>query len=140
MVAVSLKAQDCDVLLLPYFQNDREALEEYRAVAPEKIEWRCAYARSCFYVSDVVPEGAEVHKISEVRAVFSGEFLPENFEVDLNTLSVYAYNFRSFQNNYPAGNKEICFSTPASSHPYLVLRSVNQVYLLTESLVNHKNK
>lgn len=126
MAAVGLKAQDCDALMLPYFNNDKAQLEEYKGLVPEKLEWHCAYARMAFYESDIVPEGADVIPISKVKSRFSEEHLGKDFVVDLSTLSYYAYNFIDFQLAYATGDKVVCFSTPASAHPYLVLNSLDE--------------
>ena len=126
MAAFGVKAQDCDALVLPFFRNNATQMDNYKSIAPEKFEWRCAYARSAFYESDTIPAGAEVYQISEVRSNFSDEHLSRDYVVDLMTLSYYAYNFNDFQKRYYRGNKVLCFATPASAHPYLVLNSLEE--------------
>jgi hypothetical protein len=129
-----LKAQDCELLVLPFFKNDRAAMEEYARNYPEKFAFRCIYARSAFYESDTIPAGAEVFGIEKVQNVFTGKFLDSNYVVDLNTLSFYAYNFKDLQLGYTSTSQVICFATPASAHPYLVLRSILQMGGMSENL------
>ena len=134
MASIGVNAQDCDALLLPYFRNDAAKMESYKAFTPEKFDWRCAYVRSAFYESDTIPAGADVYQISEVKFAFSDEHLGDDFVVDLYTLSYYAYNFNQFQLSYPRGNKVLCFATPGSAHPYLVLNSLEETNRLATEL------
>ena len=127
MTAIGLKAQDCESLVLPYFNNDRAKMESYMQQVPEKFQFRCAYARSAFYESDTIPTGAEVLSINVVQDAFTGSPLSENHVVNLETLSYYAYNFLALQTQYPSADQVICFTTPASAHPYLILRSLHQI-------------
>ncbi len=129
MCALGMKAQSCETIMLPFFNGDVEAMNAYPA---EKLEWRCAYGRAAFYVSDTIPAGAEVYSISEVVRKEDDRNLTQDFLVDLTTLSYYAYNFGAFQLQYPKPNVTICFTTPASEHPYLVLRSINEMYAYAE--------
>ena len=119
--ASGLRAQNCETLVLPYFGYDSVRMAAY----PEaKMIYRCAYAQAAFYESDTVPTGAIMHNISEVREMYGTATLPQDFVVDLNTLSYYAYNFKEFQLQFMECDKIICFSTPSSTHPYLVMRSI----------------
>lgn len=129
LAAMSMKAQDCNTFMLPYFQGDADRLAEYPA---EKLDWRCRYAHNAFYESDVVPEGAVLMSIAEVTDKTTGEKLTADFQVDLSTLCYYGYDFQLFQLRYRKGDVTICFSTPASKHPYLVLRSLDETYERTE--------
>ncbi|MBP3763952.1 MAG: hypothetical protein J6I49_08785 [Bacteroidales bacterium] len=121
-----VKAQNCEVLLLPYFGNDAERMAEYQSSVPDKFAWRCAYARSAFYESDTVPAGAALYNISEVQDRQSGNHLSAQTVIDLSTFSYYAYNFYTFQVSFPTGAQTLCFATPGSAHPYLVLRSLDE--------------
>lgn len=117
-----LSAQsNCETLVLPYFHYDTAQMATYPAA---KMAYRCAYAQAAFYESDTIPTGAILHDISEVREAYGTNYLPQTFVVDLNTLSYYAYNFKSFQLQFTECDKVICFSTPSSTHPYLVMRSL----------------
>lgn len=134
LVFAGLKAQNCEALMLPYFGNDAARMAEYQQMAPSKFAWRCAYARTAFYESDTVPDGADLFSISEVVELSTGNHLSTNLVVDLATFSVYAYDFKRFQLLYPTGDKVLCFITPSSTHPYLVLRSIEQILAESEKL------
>lgn len=117
------KAQDCKALVLPRFGNDMEIMAAY---PEDKIEYYCMFTRTAFYESDTIPMGVDVYSISEVKEKYGDAYLPADYVVDLATLSYYAYNFHDFQLQYPTGGTTICFATPASAHPYLVLRSIDE--------------
>lgn len=135
--AMSVKAQSCETIMLPYFNGDVDAMNSY---PEEKFEWRCAFGRAAFYVSDAIPAGAEVYSITAVAGKTDGQHLAENYQVDLTTLSYYAYNFKELQQQYPNVNVTICFTTPASEHPYLVLRSLEEMFAIADSVANNKNR
>jgi len=128
------KAQNCDAIMLPYFGGDSDEMASYPA---EKLQWRCQYARNAFYVSDVVPEDAIVKSIADVVDRSTGNHLDKNFVVDLNTLSYYGYNFEDMQHQTLDVHAVICFETPGSEHPYLVLRSLDETYRRTEFPENY---
>ena len=132
---MGLKAQNCEALVLPYFNGDASAMAEY---PQEKIDWLCAFARAAFYESDTVPTGAEVYPITEVQSKADGNNLTAGFIVDLSTLSFYSYTFKEIQLRYQRGNVTICFSTPASEHQYLVLRSVEDMYVVADELIKNE--
>ena len=131
--ALGANAQNCETIMLPFFGGDVDAMNSY---PQEKFEWRCNFARAAFYVSDTVPAGAEVYSIVEVSSKADGKNLPSSFVVDLSTLSYYAYNFKDIQARFPKGNVTICFSTPSSTHPYLVLRSLDEMFAFADRLYN----
>lgn len=141
IAAAGVKAQDCDAIMLPYFGNDKAKMDVYKTEAAYKFEWRCAFARAAFYESDTVPAGVEVFRISEVKNLSTGRFLKQNFDVNLATLSYYAYNFSEFQHRYPHVDKAVCFSTPGSRHPYLVLRSIVEMHNIVNqsTIINTSN-
>lgn len=130
LAMASAGAQNCDAIMLPYFGGDADRMAEYPA---EKLDWRCRYARNAFYVSDTVPMFANVYSIADVKDIVTGENLPENFVVDLTTLSYYGYTFQQLQLQYKDTHEELCFRTPGSEHPYLVLRSLYEMYARTEA-------
>lgn len=132
MAAVGVKAQDCEALMLPYFRGNIDRMTEYRDNAPEKFEYRCVFAQSAFYESDTVPAGAEVLDISQVYEWSTGRTLSSNVVIDLNTFSFYAYNFAQIQIRHDSVTEQTCFSTPGSRHPYLVLRSANEMRELAD--------
>ena len=124
-----LQAQNCEAIVLPFFNGDKARMADYPA---EKLDYRCRYSQNAFYVSDTVPEWAEMHSLTELRNNMTGEKLTEDFVVDLATLSYYAYNFLDMQCRYKDSETVICFPTPRSEHPYLVLRSLKEIFALTE--------
>ena len=126
---MGLKAQNCDAIVLPYFNGDKVKMADYPA---DKLDYRCQYSRNAFYVSDTVPDEAEVRSLTELQNKMTGERLTENFVVDLETLSYYAYTFLNLQQQYWRGNVVLCFPTPKSEHPYLVLRSLEEIGRLTD--------
>lgn len=131
------KAQDCEALVLPFFGGNAERMAQYPA---EKLAYRCQYARNAFYVSDTVPAGVQVIEISEVKEKLTGKNLPANIRIDLATFSYYAYDFIDFQTRYPKCDVTLCFHTPGSEHPYLVLRSIDETYFRTEFPERYQTK
>jgi hypothetical protein len=129
LAAIGVKAQDCETIMLPYFRGDQDRMAEYPA---EKLAWRCNYARNAFYVADEMPDKSVLYSIDEVKEKWTGVALPLDFKVDLTKLSYYAYDFEGIQLKYKDLNTTICFATPGSEHKYLVLRSLNEMYALTE--------
>lgn len=120
-----LRAQDCEAIMLPYFNND---IQRLRAYPEPKLAVRCAMARLSFDVADSLPANAPLHSITEVHNRFTDEPLSESFVVDLNTLSYHGFNFDHFRGLHP--DQTVYFSTPASDHPYLILRSFNDAAAL----------
>lgn len=139
MAAAGVRAQNCETIMLPYFGGDAARMAAYQTEAPYKFEWRCAFAKAAFYESDTVPAEVEVFQITEVKDVHSGSFLSENFVVDLSTLSYYAYNFKEFQLRYPHVDKAVCFATPGSAHPFLVLRSITEMHSLANEMMSNND-
>lgn len=137
LAAAGVKAQNCEAIMLPYFGGDAARMQSYPA---EKLDWRCRYARNAFYESDTVPAGAEMRLITEVTAKADGRALTKDLVVDLATLSYYAYNFFDIQMQYKSPMQTVCFPTPSSTHPYLVLRSVDEMYRRTEFPEEYKDK
>ena len=82
-----LKAQDCEAIMLPYFNGDMQRLTTYRNMAPEKYKYRCVFAQSAFYESDTIPAGVEVMDISVVKNLTTGTNLSRNISIDLSTFS-----------------------------------------------------
>ena len=132
VAAAGVKAQDCEAIMLPYFGGNMERMAAYRDKAPQKYMYRCVYAQSAFYESDTVPAGAEVLDITKVVEWSTGRTLPRNYVIDLNTFSYYAYNFSQIQVRHDSVTERTYFSTPGSRHPYLVLRSVNEMTAAAE--------
>lgn len=139
MAAFGAYAQDCEAIMLPYFKGNVERMISYRDNTPDKFMYRCIYAQSAFYESDTIPEGTEVLNISQVKEWLTGNFLPLDIVIDLNTFSFYAYNFGQIQVRHDSVTERTCFATPGSHHPYLVLRSVNEMNELTDRLFKEYN-
>lgn len=137
MAFASLSAQNCEAIMLPYFNGNEKQMNEYPA---PKLEWRCKYSQNAFYVTDNVPEGAELHALSELVDKMTGKNLTDDFVVDLNYLSYYQYNFMDLQLHSPKGDASIYFATPKSEHRYLVVRSCDETYRRTEFPQNYQNE
>lgn len=120
--SAAVNAQDCDRILLSFFGGDVQKLQDYPAY---KKAYRCAESYLSFYTADQAPEGVLVLDISAVKNVVTGEALTNDFVVDLESLSIYDYNFRELR--YNNDNYALCFRTPASDKPFLVLRSYAEV-------------
>ena len=131
LVVMSASAQNCESIVLPFFGYDTARMEDYPV---QKLMQRCWYSQASFYESDTIPAGVDVFNISEVREAYGTNYLPQTYVVDLTTLSYYAYNFHSFQLAYPRGNVTLCFRTPSSTHPYLVLRSIEDSYQVASEM------
>ena len=138
LAATGLKAQDCDAIMLPYFKGDANRMQAYKENAPEKFQYRCNYATAAFIESDTIPAGLDVFNISEVKEIATGKNLSERFVVDLNTLSYYAYDFSRFQAMRHPDEVRVCFRTPGSSHPYLVLRSMMEMGNIANELFDRR--
>lgn len=135
LASFGVKAQDCREIVLPYFNYDTARMDQY----PEpKLDFRCFYSQESFYESDTVPAGVDLFGIQEVADKFTGEHLPADYVVDLATLSYYRYTFSQFQMLYVDAGTTVCFSTPSSTHPYLVLRSMLEANGRAEKAVREK--
>ncbi|MBR1850915.1 MAG: hypothetical protein IJ789_06040 [Bacteroidales bacterium] len=125
----SLNAQDCTEILLAKFNNDTALINDYPQV---KLDYYCHYAQNAFYLSDELPEGAEVKPLTQVYNLRTGDVLTEQQASDLTSLIYYEYNFNKLQLQYYRGNITICFPLTNSLHKYLVLRSLDEIYDRTE--------
>lgn len=130
MAVAGVKAQDCEALVLPYF-GSQEAQDR---CPTDKVQYYCVVAQSAFYESDTVPSGARVVSIGDVWSIKGNETLPNNYVVNLNSLSYFAYCFKQYQ--LQDVNRETCFSTPNSAHAYLVLRSYNEMMDIVGKRIN----
>lgn len=127
----SLKAQDCEALVLPYFNNNAQQMADY---PQPKLFYRCTYAQEAFYESDTIPLGAIMYSVTEIKDRFTGTALTLDFVFDKATFSVYQYNFIELQNLYASEHTVLCFATPASQHPYLVFRSPSDLLARTSQI------
>ncbi|MBQ9546850.1 MAG: hypothetical protein IJU90_06155 [Bacteroidales bacterium] len=117
---------NCRNIVLPMFGYDEAKMDEY---PDDKLQLDCAFSRNGFYVSDTIPTNAAVYEISDVVSRATNEHLPSDYVVNLKDLSYYAYNFHDFR--YQNYEVPICFRTPGSAHPYLVLRTYIETFRLT---------
>ena len=131
-VTVSAQTRDCRQIVLPHVGYNQAQLDNMPA---EKIEWYCRYSANSFFVTDTLPAGAPVYDISALVSVHTGSNLTNEFVVNLETLSYYAYNFWDFQ--VPNGDQTIFFRTPASRHAYLGVYSVQQTFIRTDGPATH---
>ena len=133
---VAAQAQTCYDLLYAYFQGHTEYMDVY---PQEKLDAICEFGKAALYESDTIPVGADIYSITAVKDLTTGEALAADYVVDLRTLLFYSYNFHALQLEYPHGDQVICFATPSSRHPYLVLRSIEQMYKLeAEAMAEHE--
>lgn len=89
-----VKAQDCDAIVGPLLQERGLTKDTYPI---EKIEHFCQVSQNSFYLTDQTPEGAVIYDLSDLTNKFTNRKIPHNFVVDLNTLSLWEYNFLEFQ-------------------------------------------
>lgn len=128
-------AQNCEAIVLPLYNNDIQRLNQ---VPADKIEYRCVFSHFSFDVADELPSGVTALAISQVRDNYTGQFMTDDVQIDLNVLSYYQYDFSRFQILYP--QQEIYFSTPASEHPYLVLHELSDVGYRTSVYMDSKGR
>jgi len=128
-----VSAQDCTEIVRPYL--------EFRNIPPSaypqpKFEWRCNFSRNSFYMCDTVPEGAKVFSISALTNFITKEHPAENYVVDLNTFSYWAWNFLNFQKEDYYNT--IYFDTHNAKNRYLAVRSWEDAYDRTERPERYK--
>ena len=66
-----LRAQDCEAIMLPFFGGDKQKMHEYPA---PKFDIRCRYSQNAFYVTDQIPEGAEMRSLTEIADKMIGSW------------------------------------------------------------------
>jgi hypothetical protein len=87
-------AQDCSTIVRPMVLQRGIDTNTYPA---EKLEFFCHYSQNSFFITTQVPQGAIVHDINELTDLMSGEKVSRSFVADLNTLSIWRYNFNEFR-------------------------------------------
>ena len=117
---------NCREIVLPMYGYDEARLEN---CPDHKIQYDCAFSRNGFYESDTIPANAAVHDINEVVSKSTGEHLAQDIVINLGKLSYYAYNFHDFR--YQHYEVPVCFRTPSSTHPYLIMRTYIETFRLT---------
>ncbi len=131
-------AQDCECILLPKFNNDYLSLVSYPT---SKLDYFCRFSSNSLFVTDEVPRDATVYDITVLKDVMTGQNVPANFRVNLDSLSVFAYDFARYRVvNDP---ESVYFRTPGSEHSYLGLRSyavsLDMTYSPDSSLDNYED-
>lgn len=89
-----LQAQDCDAIVGPYLTIRGLDSTSYPI---EKIEYFCRVSQNAFYLTNEVPEDAVVYNLRDLTNRITGQKISRDFVVDLNTLSLWEYNFLQFQ-------------------------------------------
>ena len=93
------QAQDCAAIVRPFCILEGIDTNTYPA---EKLEMYCQLSRCAFFITSHAPKGAIVHDISVLTNTLTNEKVPQDFVVDLNTISYWGYNFDRFRPlNYP---------------------------------------
>ena len=129
----SLRAQDCQAVLLPMVNFNAKHLAEYPA---EKAAWYCNFSHNAFFFAESVPEGARVFSITELTDVNTGNHPAADIVIDLNTFSFYAYDFTNFQHlDY---HRTIYFETSNTTHKFLAVRAWDEIYDRTEHPERYK--
>lgn len=126
-----VSAQDCEALVLPHVGYNADAFSQ---MPQAKVDWYCLFSRNSFAEIDEVPDGVQLHNLSEVINYRTGDALPNDYAVDLNVLSYYAYNFNEIR--AAASHGRVYFSTPGSAHRYLMLRTFDETFSLAQSAWN----
>lgn len=135
-VVTLTSAQDCRTIVLPHVGFNEKMLD---VMPDEKINWHCQFSKNSFYVTDKLPTGALVFDIAQLKSVRNNQNLPEDFKVDLLSLSYYEYNFFDFQAQDIKAT--IYFRTPESEYEYLAVRPIADAHRLAdEALLNNGKK
>lgn len=124
-LAMTVTAQNCHQLVSPHFSED-----VYNSMPDEKLDYYCRYAQAAFYKTNELPDSAIVYQISDVVNKQTNVALPQTVQIDLNTFSIFAYNFDSFQHRH--WDKEVYFETSDTTNRYLVLRSIRTIYHIVD--------
>lgn len=130
-MGMAATAQNCHQLVSPHFPAN-----VYSQLPSDKVEYYCRYARAAFYKTNTLPDSAIVYQISDVVNKQTNAALPQTAQIDLDTFSVYAYNFYSFQHRH--WDKEVYFETADTTNRYLVLRTVKTIYRIVDESYKYK--
>ena len=112
------QAQDCRAIVRPMYILMQIDSTTYPA---EKEAHFCQLSQKVFYLTQEVPNGATVYNLSDLTNTITGERLSQNYEVDLNTLSYWQYDFYRF---HPQGKGQTVYFRIGrrSQHQYLAVR------------------
>ena len=114
------QAQDCEYIVSFKSRNlDR--------IPPSKIDYFCRLSQNSFFVTNSVPTGATVYSISELKEISTQMHVPSNYVVNLDSLSLYRYDFARYQSM----NENVYFLTEGSEYMYLGLRGYYAVREMT---------
>lgn len=129
-----LSAQNCEEIVLPHINYNRDVLEIMPA---EKMDWYCRYSQSAFFLTDKVPSDAIVYDLTELVCKRDNAHVAADFMVDLNTFSYYAYNFYDFQ--IRTQHDQIYFRlNRGDSHKYLGVRTLLQMQQIANEPSNNR--
>lgn len=126
-IGCKVNAQNCAEIVRPYLEANHINPSDY---PQPKLEWRCQFSYNTFFLCDSVPEGAMVFGIEALTNILTGEHPDENFEIDLEVFSYYAWDFINFQKQ--DDKHTIYFDTHKSTNRYLGVRTYNDAYGRTE--------
>ncbi len=126
-IGSKLSAQNCTEIVRPYLEFRNIPQSQY---PQEKFDWRCNFSRNSFYMCDSVPEGAKVFSISALTNNITKQHPAENYVVDLNVFSYWAWDFINFQKEDYFNT--IYFDTHNATNRYLAVRSWEEAYSRTE--------
>ncbi len=128
--AMTVKAQDCYKLVSPNFS---EAV--YNSTPADKLDYYCKVAQASFYKTNTLPTNAIVYQISAVVNKRTNENLSQSVEINLDTFSVFAYNFDTYR--YRHWNQEVYFETSDPVNRYLVLRTEKDINNIVVEMLNN---
>lgn len=127
-------AQNRTEIVRPYLEFRNIPPSEY---PQEKYDWRYNFSVNSFYMCDTVPEGAKVFSISVLTNYITKQHPAENYVVDLNVFSYWAWDFINFQKEDYFNT--IYFDTHNATNRYLAVRSWEEAYDRTERPDRYKN-
>lgn len=123
-----VSAQNRTEIVRPYLELRNIPPSEY---PQEKYDWRYNFSRNSFYMCDSVPAGARVFNISELTNLITKQHPAQNYVVDLNVFSYWAWDFINFQKEDYFNT--IYFDTHNQTNRYLAVRSWEEAYSRTEN-------
>lgn len=112
------RAQDCRAIVRPFYIQMQIDSTTYPA---EKEAYFCHISQNMFFITEQVPSGSTVYNLSELTNTLTNQKVDQNYEIDLNTLSYWGYDFYRFR---PQGKGEIVYFRlgKRSDHRYLAMR------------------
>lgn len=133
-LSAPVKAQDCDAIVAPLI-TIRNLDDSYPA---EKLAHYCQISQNSFYFTEQIPDDAVAYNLREVTNSLTGENIPKNFVVDLNTFSYWGYNFIQFQAKHQ--HQTIYFRLGSNNtYPYLAVRPREEAHARTDYPERYKD-